>query len=125
MLKIGLDIHGVIDIKPKIYSKLSRRLIELGHQVHVITGPHVTIELVKELFGYGISYTHVFSISDYHKMCDTPMRYDEKGNPWIDKTLWNKTKAEYCHREKIDLHIDDSAYYGQYFKSTIYLEIKK
>src|SRR3972149_10737015 len=45
---------------------------------------------------------------------DTKMWY-HNGTPWIDKTEWDKTKAEYCRREGIHLHFDDTPEYEGYF----------
>lgn len=69
-----------------------------------------------------IYYTHIFSIADHHKEKGTVIRYDEKGTPWIDTELWNKTKAEYCADKKIDLHMDDSDIYHKHF-TTPYAQI--
>lgn len=120
----GIDIHGVIDSKPKLYAKLTRRLFELGHEVHVITGAQITPKLIMQLKYWGIVYSQLFSIADYHKSIGTPIRFDDPDNPWIDDEIWDRTKAEYCERENINLHIDDSDVYGKYFESTIYLQIK-
>ena len=52
------------------------------------------------------------------------MTYKDSENPTMDDDIWNQTKAKYCEKHNIDLHIDDSPIYGQYFKSTIYIQIK-
>jgi len=124
-MRFGFDIHGVLDTKPKLYSKLTKRLVMLGHEVHVITGASITDRLVQQLKDWGIAYHKLFSIADYHKKLGTPINYSDSDNPWMDEKIWDRTKAEYCDREAINLHIDDSPEYGKYFKSTIYLEIKK
>ena len=120
-MKLGLDIHGVIDKRPDIFSKLSNNLIRLDWEVHIITGEKKSDRLIEQLKGWKISYTHFFSIVDYHESISTKVCYDERG-PWIDVELWNKTKSIYCEEKQIDVHIDDSQIYGQYFKGkTIYL----
>lgn len=45
----------------------------------------------------------------------------DNNNPILENAVWDRTKAEYCAREEIDLHIDDSDVYGQYF-TTSYLK---
>jgi len=117
-MKFGLDFHGVIDKNPKLYSALSKALVAAGHEVHIITGSHRSPELltkIKEEFG--VEFTHFFSIADYHKSIGTAMRYDDKGTPWMKEETWNNTKHEYCYREHIDLHFDDSERYLNMFQT--------
>jgi len=112
-IKIGLDYHGVIDAKPELFSILSQIIVAAGHEVHIITGTKNTIEFRNTLKELGIFYTYIFSISDYHHdVLHTPMKGYDEGDPWIDATLWNESKANYCLREKIDFHLDDSEIYG-------------
>lgn len=115
-IKVGLDLHGVISAHPKFFSAMSKALVKNGAEVHIITGSH-SVEILDEIKKYDISYTHLFSIADYHRSIKTPMWYDDNKTPWIDKTLWDLTKAEYCEREGIEFHIDDSDVYGEYFKT--------
>lgn len=115
-IKIGLDIHGVIDARKEFFSALSKTLVAAGHEVHIITGPPVAA-IKDELASYGIEYTHIFSIVDYHASIGTDIKWDSKGHAHFDPYLWDKTKAEYCQREGIDLHLDDSDTYNYFFKT--------
>ena len=116
-MKIGLDIHGVINKEPKLFAELSEALILNGHEVHVITGSRITDLIKKELALYGIRWTKLFLITDYHLEKGNKVSFDEIGNPWIDEDLWNRTKALYCSEEEIHFHIDDSEIYGQFFET--------
>lgn len=116
-MKIGLDFHGVIDSSPLFFCCLSWRFVEDGHEVHIITGEEDTREFRKRLKGFMVKYTHLFSISSYHKSIGTKVWYDEKNTPWMDEDVWNKTKAWYCKENQIDLHIDDSEVFLQYFET--------
>lgn len=117
MLKIGLDIHGVIDAKPRFFSRFSERLVKSGHQVHIITGAKWTIGLAKRLsHEYEIYWTHFHSITDYNERKGVPVSYENPDNPWMDRDLWDSTKAKICQENQINLHIDDSRIYGQWFK---------
>lgn len=120
-IKVGLDLHGVISAHPKFFSELSKSLVKSGAEVHIITGSH-SVEILDEIKKYNITYTHLFSIADYHRSIGTPMWYDANRTPWIDKKLWEMTKAEYCQREGIDFHLDDSDIYGEHF-TTPYAKI--
>lgn len=114
-MKIGLDYHGVITAKPEFFSRLTETLYAYEYEIHIITGRRVTDELREELGANRICYTHLFSISDYHHQLGTPMTGYDENQPKIDDEIWNRTKAEYCKKHKIDLHIDDSGIYGQFF----------
>lgn len=121
VVKLGLDLHGVISANPKFFAELSKAMVIAGNEVHIITGSH-SIEILDELKTYDITYTHLFSIADHHKKVGTPMWYDGNKTPWIDKELWDKTKAEYCQKEGIHFHLDDSDIYGEHF-TTPYAKI--
>jgi len=120
-LKIGLDIHGICDAKPEFFSELSRLFVNAGHDVHIITGRRVSDGALDEIKDLGLSYTHFFSISDYHVEKGTKVWEDDDGNPWLEGELWDRTKGDYCAKHNIDFHIDDTARYGDYFKTTFML----
>lgn len=120
-LKIGLDIHGICDANPEFFSELSRLFVNAGHDVHIITGRRVSDGALKEIKDLGLSYTHFFSISDYHVEKGTKVWEDDEGNPWLEGELWDRTKGDYCAKNQIDFHIDDTARYGDYFKTTFML----
>lgn len=115
-MKIGLDLHGVIDTNSSFYIELTALLVKNGHEVHIITGKKASL-VMPELAEKDITYTHIFSITDYHESIGTPIKWDEHGNPHMDSYTWDKTKAQYCLENKIDLHLDDSDVYGYFFKT--------
>ena len=122
MIRIGLDFHGVIDTHPKTFSDLSNRVISKGGEIHIITGAHIDSGFREHLIKLGIRWTHMYSITDYHLSMKTPMTFDDTGNPWIDKETWDRSKGDYCRVKGVDLHIDDSDIYGNYF-DTPYIKI--
>lgn len=119
--KIGLDIHGTIDAFPKEFSKLSNELINIGWQVHIITGRIWQPDIVSSLEKMNIKWTHQFSISDYLLSQNEKVIWKKDDNPIFDEEKWNKTKAEYCKKEEITIHIDDSKVYGKYFETPYFL----
>jgi hypothetical protein len=122
---LGLDFHGVIDKFPELFSALTKAIMGSKGQVYVITGAKASPELIKALENYGIEYTGILSIVDYHIKIGTLITYDGVGNPWLDNTVWDTTKAKFCEDYKVDLHIDDSKTYGKYFTGkTKYLLLK-
>ncbi len=115
-MKIGLDLHNVIDANPEFFKKLSHDLISCGWEVHIITGKRFKL-VEQELKSFGIEYTHFYSITEEEEKNGSVVTEDEKGDPWMDKDVWNTSKARYCKEKGIDLHIDDSATYGEFFKT--------
>ena len=116
-MKLGLDIHGVITANPETFAKLSKLAIGKGYEVHIITGAMLTDIKIAELRNYGVEWTHLFSIADYHRHLGTDMTFSDPDNPWIEHTLWDKTKSKYCADQEISFHIDDTQRYGEYFKT--------
>lgn len=112
-LKIGIDYHGVIDKNPDYFSTFCQIAIARGHQIHIITGgPQAQVK--QNLAEHHILYNHIFAIVDYYQSLNQG-EYFVSGEYHIPDELWNKAKAEYCLKEQIDFHIDDSKDYEQYF----------
>lgn len=122
-MKIALDVHGTIDVWPKLFSLLTRTLSLLCVEIHITTGIPDSLDLRKQLKKWGIYYDKIFSITDYHVSIGTHIEWDEKGHPHIDDRIWDSTKADYCRKNKIFLAIDDSPIYSEYF-TTPYLHFK-
>ena len=112
-MKIGLDVHGVVDTFPRQLGEFAKNLIAEGHEVHIITGQEqVEVEpLVKSL---GVPFTHFFSVVDYNKSIGTDITVDKRGTCWMDKEIWESTKGNYCESEGIDMLIDNSPEYMKY-----------
>jgi hypothetical protein len=121
-LRIGLDFHGVIDDDKNYFSNLSKRILNDGGEVHILTGSQDTPELRDKISRLGVVCTHFFSISSHHKAAGTHMWEDDHG-PWMDAGVWDKSKAEYCREHGIHVHIDDSPVYGKHFgPGTVYVK---
>jgi hypothetical protein len=116
-MKIALDIHGVVDSNHTFFAELTQLLVNNDHEVHLLTGSKITKELKQTLAEYCINWTHLFSITDYHVKKKSGIKFDKNGHPWLDAYKWDKTKAEYCARNNIDLCLDDSDTYAYFFKT--------
>lgn len=116
---ICLDLHGIITANPEFFSILTESLKKDGWEIHVATGSHIKEQKIEEeLKKYGITYTHLFSISDFHRERKTEgMWHDENGNPWVSNEDWDRTKADYCIKHNIPFCIDDTARYAKYFET--------
>ena len=115
-MKIGLDYHGVISSSPEFFAVMSKLFIDNGHEVHIITGNDVDIDFLRKIESLNIKYTNIFSIVGYQKKLGTQIEWKEDG-PWMNKEIWDRAKSEYCKKHRIDLMIDDTSRYGEYFKT--------
>lgn len=118
-IRVGIDIHGMIDYDPKFFAIFSKALVESGHEVHIMTGSEIQPGIIAELRGYGIMWTDIFSISDYYKSKpEVQLWRDEHGRPWVSPELWNQAKGLYAQEKNLDLVLDDTAEYGHYFSTS-------
>ena len=121
-MSLGLDIHGVINAMPSFFAFLSEAFIKNGGMVHIITGGSLTEELLNEIKGYGIKYTHTFSVYDYLIESGEPTNGEVKFEDGtfqkkFNDGVWDKVKGEYCTKHNITLHIDDTLSYNDFFKT--------
>lgn len=116
-IKIGFDVHGVIDMDPDFFATTISLLRTEGHEVHIITGRELTSYLYGKLSDWGIAYDQLFSITSYHKSIGTYISYKngDPSQPLIAPPVWDSTKADYAKRVGLDIHIDDSIVYSKYF----------
>ena len=125
-MKLGLDIHGVIDSNPESFAFMSQSVITNNGEVHIITGGSWTTELEEQLKGYGIKWTSHFSVYDYLlesgiDSIGTIQVPDGTIQKKFDYHLWDTIKAGYCKSNNIDLHIDDTEVYSNYFTTPFLL----
>jgi len=121
-MKIGLDVHGVIDQHIKFFGLLSSYFIENGHEVHIITGMKKS-EYDKTRSDKYMPYTYFYSITD-DLLTKLTYILDIHDRPRFNEYDWNTAKAKYCKEKKIDIMLDDSDIYSKYF-TTPYFKIRK
>ena len=111
--KISFDFHGVINTAPEFFAAVLRTLRRHKVRVYVVSGgPREYIE--QYLAIHKIPYDALWCIFDYFNAREK-VEVAADGSFHIDDALWDAAKGEYCAREKIGLHIDDSEIYGKYF----------
>ena len=120
--KLGLDIHGVVDAMPEFFSFLTESFIKNEGEVHIITGGRWDVDFEKQLNDFVIKWNHKFSVYDYLKESD----YEVIGKvQFPDGTIqkkfknedWDSVKGRYCKENGIDLHIDDTLIYNNFFST--------
>ena len=111
--KIGLDFHGVISSYPDAFKEFCREIRKHGIKVYIISGGPEK-DIIRYLHQHHIEYDNVWGILDH---CETKgqVSYFDDGSFQVPTELWNRAKAEYCAKENIGFHIDDSNIYGKYF----------
>ncbi len=114
ILKIGLDIHGVIDTFPNRFKLLSSALVKDGAEVHIVTGVKRDDRIEKLLQDANIHFTHYFSIVEHLEATHVTIEWQD-GQPFADEKKWNSAKRDYCKAQSIDLMFDDSAIYRDTF----------
>ena len=123
-MKIGLDIHGVIDRNPDLLAATARSLVTRGDDVWLITGAPWGDRILKTLdlcgFRPGHNYTAFFSIVDYHKSIGTEMWEDKNGYLWTDDEPWDRTKGDFAKKVGLDTHWDDTVRYGDWFPEGVF-----
>jgi len=122
--KFGFDLHGVLDANPALVA-MAQSLMIHGHEIHVITGQRLSRELFDQLEEMCVPYSKVFSISTYYEMMGHRIEWDKNGNPHMDTVMWDRAKGDYCRREGIDFHIDDTHHYGHYFQTPIAIMFRR
>jgi hypothetical protein len=118
--RLGLDIHGVVDALPDTFSFLSNAIVNLGGEVHILTGGSWDPKLESHLKSLGIVWTHSFSVYDHLIEVGTIVVGDVQfPDGTIQKKFedgaWDKVKAEYCRKHDINLHLDDTLAYNEHF----------
>jgi hypothetical protein len=118
--KVGLDLHGVIDALPDFFAFLTDSIVKNGGEVHIITGGSWTKELESQVDSMNIKWTHKFSVYDHLIEIGSPTSGEYVfPDGTIQKKfvgdVWDKAKSEYCRDNNINLHIDDTLIYNNFF----------
>jgi hypothetical protein len=112
-IKIGIDLHGVIDTNPDFFkSMLTLFRTVFGAEIWIVSGPPIK-EIEEELEELGIErhahYDHIASIVDY--LSPSIKWQDEKGHWWTDEDTWWLSKSRICLKHSINVLIDDHKEY--------------
>lgn len=120
-MKLGLDIHGVIDKNPDKYAALARSVRMNGGRVIIITGQSDTPTLRAQVSNLGVVFDEFVSIQDQLLALGAEVIGYEEGRPIFKPEQWNNFKGAYCAMNNVDLMIDDSPEYRLYFSTPFLL----
>jgi len=131
-MKLGLDFHGMLNTDADFFYKLIKRL--KPGEIHIMTGARRDT-FVKEIEDFvndkyfwfiWLRTTHFFSISDYiAKNYPKKINLSKPDNPHVeDKKLWDSQKGIYAKKYNLDLTIDDTIDYAEYFTTPFMLFVK-
>lgn len=124
-MNLMLDIHGVLDKNPEVFTTLARtiRWWGEGSEVHIVTGESISQNLIDQLLSYnqGEQYWDALvSIQDeLIKSGAKILSLNEFGRPTFSNEEWDSFKGRYCAEHNIDLAIDDSEEYAKYFDPNV------
>ena len=122
-LKIGLDYHGVIDSNLKYFADFCAKAKQRNHSIYIITGgPKVKVD--HNLQKNDIPYDICFAISDYYQALNKIIQ-NNNGKFMVPDNLWNMAKADFCRRSGVNIHIDDSMKYINWFSTPYCIYNKK
>ncbi len=111
--RIGIDFHGVINAHPDFFREFIDSALSENIEIYIISGgPYDTI--CDYLKTHNIAYSKLWCIYDYYATKGEVSYYPD-GSFHVDDNLWNDAKAEYCRKNNICVHIDDSSIYGRNF----------
>ena len=118
-MRIGVDLHGVLDKNPEMSRLILKALMDAGHAIFVISGPP-SFEIIKSLKDLGLKlqthYTSWFSIVDFLQRRNVEMWKDDKDTWWANDKDWWSSKAEMAKILELDVMIDNSEEYAEYFE---------
>lgn len=120
-MNFSFDYHGVIDSLPEVFSFLSRSIMKNGGNVHIITGSSWNKELENNLKSMGIEYSHKFSVYDHllktAKTVGEIVFPDGTVQKKFEDGAWDHVKGEYCKKNNIVFHVDDTLIYNDFFET--------
>ena len=114
-IKIGIDFHGVLANRPEYFIEFCRRVVQKGWELHIISGGP-KVEIKEWLKKNDVFYTKLYTILEQCTK-NNEVTFFEDGTFHVDDKIWNRAKGDYCKKENISLHIDDSKEYYPYFST--------
>jgi len=118
-IKIGIDIHGVLDTISDTLKPIMKALVNDNISVHIITG--IPFKYVKDKLDElgvvkDVHYTHFFSVEEWLiKNKIKPIGINKKGRNMYSSYNWDRVKSDYCFENDIGIMLDDSPEYGKWF----------
>lgn len=114
-IKLGFDIHGVLDTHYKQYAKMIQALDRNIFEIHIVTGVKEERGLRENPELIGLDYDSWFSIHEECEVLGVDIQLDEDDKPHVDADIWDVQKAIYCEREGLFALYDDSPTYHKHF----------
>ena len=118
MERIGFDLHGTLDKEEELFQPLLELLMGLGIKIYIISGPTWAL-ILEQLNQHGydldVHFNEIISVADWLVRRGVEMWEDEKGRPWASDRDWWSSKYDICKTCNIELLVDDSARYADYF----------
>jgi hypothetical protein len=117
-MKIGIDLHGVIDSDPDLFKSLFTLMSLQNREVYIVSGPpraDIIAELDKLGFEEKSHYTDVYSVVDFLKESGVKMWQDKNRRWWCNDKDWCESKAKICDKLSLEYMLDDKEMYRKAF----------
>jgi len=117
---VGFDFHGVSQKYPEVFKPLMQLLRSVGAEVWIVSGPpmkQMLTEITQAGYFAGVHFDNIISVVDYLKSQGVNMWKNENDSWEADASEWWQSKSKICNLYGIDLLIDDSPKYAEYFET--------
>ena len=116
---VGFDFHGVAEKHPNVFKPFMELLRAVGAEVWIISGPsmqQLLMEATKAGYFAGVHFDNLVSVVDYLKNTGVEMWQNDRGSWEADDENWWSSKARLCKMHSVDILVDDSEQYYEYFE---------
>lgn len=130
-MKLGLDFYGILDKYPEQMITLAQDTIKKGGRVYIITGApsdEVRTKMIDLMTKFMISkpfWNNIYSIVDWMKQKGIPHHTKADGSVWaLREHDWNSIKGKIAIELGLNLHIDNTEAYREYFPTGVFCLMK-
>lgn len=119
-MKVGIDLHGVIDSDLGLFNAMLGGMSQNDIEVHIVSGPpraDIITELAKLGFKKGVHYKDAHSVVDFLMESGIEMWQDDKSRWWTNDKDWWNSKAKMCDELSLRWMLDDKEMYKPAFEN--------
>jgi hypothetical protein len=139
-MRIGFDLHGVLDADPIAWTLHANLMKESGHEIYIISGPPLD-QIAEELEQLDVAlrtrdihqislpkFDGIFSIVNWLRENEIKIWEKVPGSDhwWANDEDWNSTKGKIAAQIGLDILYDDTFTYSEHMpEHTKFVLIKR